>query len=62
MKAQKRYRLRTEPDGSWSVIDVFTGLPVICDEQPVLGVDQQQAVVLATQFNLLEIQRHKDGV
>lgn len=57
MKVQRRFSIRTEPDGSWTVVDVFTGLPVYIQAEPAIGLPPEQAAALVLQLNALEADR-----
>jgi hypothetical protein len=39
----QRYDMREKPDGSWSVIDVFTGQPATLDGILMVGFEIQEA-------------------
>ncbi|MER9657249.1 hypothetical protein NKJ26_27855 [Mesorhizobium sp. M0152] len=34
----RRYDVRQEPDGTWTVFDVFTGLPAIVSGYPAVAM------------------------
>jgi len=40
---QQRYDLRQELDGTWTVFDVFTGLPVVEDGVPLIDMPMEEA-------------------
>lgn len=53
----RRYDLRKEPDGTWKVIDVFTGWPSYADGMPSTGLDLQDADDLVDQLNYWDAKR-----
>ena len=57
MKVQRRYRLRLEQDWTWTVVDVFTGLPFWHRNEPAFGLDQREAFNLAVMLNAIESER-----
>jgi len=40
---ENRYNLRQEDDGTWTVFDIFTGLPVEVNEVEQVGLEMEQA-------------------
>jgi hypothetical protein len=40
---QQRYDLRRKPDGTWTVFDVFAGLPVVEDGVPLVDMPMEEA-------------------
>lgn len=53
--AQQRFDLRREPDGTWSVVDVFTGWPT----DPAVGLEFEEADELVDMLNFLEAKHKK---
>jgi len=39
----RRYEIKEEPDGLWSIIDVFTGRPATVDGFLMVGLTVQEA-------------------
>lgn len=54
---QNRYDLRQEDDGSWTVFDIFTGLPAEVNGVPQDGLEIEKADDLVDLLNLLYIRR-----
>lgn len=59
MKMQCRYRPEVDSDGTWKVLDVFTGMPVRVGEEPAFGFTQRAAIDLSLHLNELERARIK---
>ncbi|WP_159591908.1 MULTISPECIES: hypothetical protein [Chelativorans] len=62
--APQRYDLRQEPDGTWTVIDVFTGWPAMINGQAQIsgdvqatGLDMEEADDLVDLMNLQDVRR-----
>lgn len=56
--AQHRYEIRREPDGTWTVFDVFTGWPAEVDGHlPATGLDMEEADDLLDLLNLGDLLR-----
>ncbi|MCK4205297.1 hypothetical protein J3U99_11015 [Brucella pituitosa] len=55
--AENRYDLRKEDDGSWTVFDIFTGMPAEVNGIPQDGLEMQQADDLVDLLNLQYIRR-----
>lgn len=55
--AENRYDLRKESDGTCTVFDIFTGMPVLVNEVEQVGLDMEQADYLVDMLNLLYIRR-----
>ncbi len=51
----QRYDMQEEPDGCWSVIDVFTGQPATLDGVLMVGLDIQEA------DDMLDLLNHRDA-
>ncbi|ESX81605.1 hypothetical protein X729_31785 [Mesorhizobium sp. L103C131B0] len=52
LMATLRYDIRREPDGTWTVFDVFTGLPAIVAGHPSVDLpDMEYAEELAAILN-----------
>lgn len=59
MKLQRRFHMRMEPDWTWSVIDVFTGNPVLIAKEPQIGLMQKVAFARTVELNAMEGDRIK---
>lgn len=59
---ENRYNLRQEDDGTWTVFDIFTGLPVEVNEAEQVGLEMEQADDLVDLLNLLYIKRRSGSV
>ena len=55
--AENRYDLRKEDDGSWTVFDIFTGMPAEVNGIPQDGLEMEQADDLVELLNLQYIRR-----
>jgi hypothetical protein len=55
--AENRYDLRKEDDGSWTVFDIFTGMPAEVNGIPQDGLEMEQADDLVDLLNLQYIRR-----
>lgn len=55
--AQQRYDLRKEPDGTWTVFDVFTGQPADDWGAPAVGLDMEYADDLVDLLNIVDLKR-----
>ncbi|PWE52297.1 hypothetical protein DEM27_31650 [Metarhizobium album] len=58
---RNRYDMRQEEDESWTVFDIFTGLPVSVNGVPQDGLEMEQADDLVDLLNYLYVTR-RDGV
>lgn len=54
---KNRYDLRKEPDGTWTVFDIFTGMPAQVNDVEQIGLELEQADDLVDLLNLLYIRR-----
>ncbi|KSV61898.1 hypothetical protein [Ensifer adhaerens] len=54
---ENRYDLRKEPDGTWTVFDIFTGMPAQVNDVEQIGLELEQADDLVDLLNLLYIRR-----
>ncbi|NOV20936.1 hypothetical protein E5S70_33805 [Ensifer adhaerens] len=59
---ENRYDLRKEPDGTWTVFDIFTGMPALVNEVEQVGLELEQADDLVDLLNLLYIRRRSGSV
>ncbi len=59
---ENRYDLRQEPDGTWTVFDIFTGMPALVNEVEQVGLELEQADDLVDLLNLLYIRRRSGSV
>jgi hypothetical protein len=57
----KRYDLRVEDDGKWTVFDIFTGFPAIIDAIEVIGFEADQAADLLEMLNAADVERRRDA-
>ncbi|MBZ9977820.1 hypothetical protein LB555_20490 [Mesorhizobium sp. BR-1-1-10] len=55
--AQQRYDLRKEPDGTWTVFDVFTGIPADPEGHPAVGLEMEYADDLVDLLNAINLKR-----
>lgn len=51
--SENRYDLRQDNDGTWTVFDIFTGLPARVNEVEQIGLEMEQADDLVDLLNLL---------
>ncbi|MBD9636056.1 hypothetical protein IB277_07085 [Ensifer sp. ENS07] len=54
---ENRYDLRKEPDDTWTVFDIFTGMPAQVNDVEQIGLELEQADDLVDLLNLLYIRR-----
>lgn len=59
---ENRYDLRKEPDGTWTVFDIFTGMPAQVNDVEQIGLELEQADDLVDLLNLLYIRRRSGPV
>lgn len=59
---QNRYDMQQEKDGTWTVFDIFTGLPAEVNDVPQDGLEMEQADDLVDLLNLLYIRRRTGWV
>nr|WP_085044163.1 hypothetical protein [Ensifer aridi] len=57
-----RYDLRQEANGTWTVFDIFTGLPARVNDLEQVGLEMEQADDLVDVLNLLYIKRRRERV
>jgi len=55
----QRYHMEKEPGGTWRVLDVFTGRPVVEDEVVLVHLDIEEADDLVDLLNNRDIARRK---
>ncbi|RVG87503.1 hypothetical protein [Sinorhizobium meliloti] len=60
--SENRYGLRQENDGTWTVFDIFTGVPARVNDVEQIGLDSEQADDLVDLLNLLYIRRRSSSV
>ncbi|MCO6423872.1 hypothetical protein JT737_19385 [Sinorhizobium meliloti] len=60
--SENRYNLRQEDDGTWTVFDIFTGLPAEVNEVEQVGLEMERADDLVDLLNLLYIKRRSGPV
>ncbi|NDV88786.1 hypothetical protein GTW51_18995 [Aurantimonas aggregata] len=49
-----RYTLRKDPDGTWSVVDIFTDLPAVVNDQVMILMDMEEAEEVVGLLNGLD--------
>lgn len=49
---EKRYEIRREPNGCWTVVDALTNLPAATDGKDLTGLEQDDARDIAHALNL----------
>ncbi len=54
---QQRYDIRKEADETWTVIDVFTGLPVLIDGRSMVKLEMDEADDIVDLLNLADKRR-----
>ncbi len=59
---KNRYDLRQEPDGTWTVYDIFTGMPAEVNDVPQFGLEMEKADDLVDLLNYLYISRREGPV
>ncbi|WP_162771270.1 hypothetical protein [Rhizobiales bacterium] len=59
---ENRYDLRKESDDTWTVFDIFTGMPALVNEVEQVGLELEQADDLVDLLNLLYIRRRSGSV
>lgn len=52
-----RYSLRKISDRAWSVVDVFTDLPLVIDDQVVVDMEPKEAYAFVDLLNRIDLQR-----
>ena len=55
VRMRPRFELRPEPDGLWSVIDIFTSKPALVDGVRQTHRQKDEAETLATRLNEFEL-------
>lgn len=55
--AHQRFDLRKQPDGQWSVIDVFTGWPVVVSGHTMENMAMDEADDLVDLLNWQDVNR-----
>ncbi|MQW47730.1 hypothetical protein [Sinorhizobium meliloti] len=60
--SENRYDRRQDADGTWTVFDIFTGLPAEVNEVEQVGLEMEQADDLVDLLNLLYIKRRSGPV
>ncbi|MGH0278368.1 hypothetical protein [Sinorhizobium meliloti] len=59
--SENRYNLRQEDDGTWTVFEIFTGLPAEVNDVEQVGLEMEQADDLVDLLNLLYTSRGDVG-
>ena len=54
---EQRFDLRKERDGTWTVFDVLTGMPVLVNDVRIDGLEIEEAEHMADFLNSLDAQR-----
>ncbi|KQV44575.1 hypothetical protein ASE37_04175 [Rhizobium sp. Root268] len=57
---EKRYEIRQESNGCWTVVDVLTGLPAASDGRDLTGLGKDDASDIAYALNE-DVSRHRDS-
>lgn len=57
----RRYNLRKEDDGKWTVFDIFTGLPAVIDDFEVTGFEVDEAGDLLEKLNTADTERRRQA-
>ena len=55
--AIKRFSLRKNGDWTWSIVNIFTDLPVVVDDQVMTEMDEEEAGELVELLNSIDRQR-----
>ncbi len=58
-KPHNRYDIRMEPTGLWTVYDIFTGLPAVINDIPMILMDLDDANDVVELLNYQYIKRRK---
>jgi len=58
---QQRYDIRKEADETWTVIDVFTGLPVLIDGRSMVKLEMEEADDIVDLLNLADKRRRSES-
>ncbi|SFB60841.1 hypothetical protein SAMN03159496_05725 [Rhizobium sp. NFR07] len=53
----RRYDLREEGDGTWTVFDIFTGVAAEVFDEPLIGLDLDEAEDIIQILNRVDRQR-----
>jgi predicted thioesterase len=53
----ERYKIKQEPDGSWLVFDIFTGMPVVVAGKMMVGFREELSRELLGLLNAHDILR-----
>jgi hypothetical protein len=56
-RVHERYRVNSSPDGTWCVVDIFLGMPVMLNELPLIEMELDEANAAAEMLNSIEITR-----
>jgi len=59
MTVTSRYDMRKEIDGTWTVFDIFTGLPAEISGVPIMSLDIEEADDAIDLLNSLDIERQQ---
>ncbi len=57
-----RYSTRIEPDGTWTIFDLFTGLPADYYGRPTTLMDEDNSRSLCIVMNALDKQRRRQSL
>lgn len=58
---QQPYDMRKEPDGTWTVFEMGSGLPAVVNDVPQNGLEMEQAEDMVDLLNRLVGQLVADG-
>lgn len=60
MPADDRYMKRKEKDGTWSVVDVFAGIPAAINGVPLIKLHPEEAGDLVDLLNAMDRKRRSE--
>lgn len=61
VKNEPRYDMRKQPNGLWTVYDIFTGQPAWVNGVELRGLDIEEADDLVDLLNGMYVRRRKDN-
>ena len=56
-----RYTIRKEENGTWSVVDIFTGLPAVVRDVVLIRMEMEEADDMVDLLNTLDRKRRTEG-
>ncbi|MDK1494435.1 hypothetical protein QN219_31300 [Sinorhizobium sp. 7-81] len=60
--SENRYELRKETDGTWTIFDIFTGMPARVNDVEQVGLEIEKADVLVDLLNEFYTMRRAGSV